>query len=135
MKTTIEIPDIITFTICTDHNYVIFSITSQNPGFIEWINDTPYVDYAIGELASPNTSHGKVLYEGTCTACHGSDGRQILFDGTLGVGGIARDEPTVEILHKIRSGQPGTSMPSAIVNGWSIQDSVDVLGYIKTLPD
>ncbi|KKL08926.1 hypothetical protein LCGC14_2570990, partial [marine sediment metagenome] len=99
------------------------------------INDTPYVDYAIGELASPNTSHGKELYAGTCTACHGGDGRQILFDGTLGIGSIARDEPTVEILHKLRSGQPGTSMPSAIVNGWSIQDSVDVLGYIKTLPE
>ncbi len=97
------------------------------------INDALYIDYATAELISPDTSHGKVLFDGTCAACHGSDGKQILIDGELSVGDVARDEPTVEILHKIRFGQPGTEMPSAFVNGWSIQDAADVLGYIKAL--
>ena len=97
------------------------------------INDTMYIDYATAELKSPDASHGKVLYEATCAACHGSDGKQILIDGELSVGEVARDEPTVELLHKIRVGQPGTAMPSAFVNGWSMQDVVDTLGYIKTL--
>ncbi len=97
------------------------------------INDALYIDYATAEPISPDRSHGKLLFDGTCAACHGSDGKQILIDGSLGVGDVARDEPTVEILHKIRFGQPGTEMPSAFVNGWSIQDVVDTLGYIKTL--
>ncbi len=38
------------------------------------------------------------------------------------------------MLYKIRVGQPGAPMPSALVNGWSIQDVLDVLAYIMTLP-
>jgi thiosulfate dehydrogenase len=49
------------------------------------------------------------------------------------VGTLANGNPW-EVLHKIRFGNPGTPMPSAVANGWSIQDVVDVLGYAQTLP-
>jgi thiosulfate dehydrogenase len=100
------------------------------------INTAPHVDYTAAgmPLIGADADHGKPHFETVCALCHGSDGRQILIDGTLGVGDVARDEPTVEIIHKIRSGQPGTAMPSAVVNGWSIQHVIDVLAYIKTLP-
>jgi hypothetical protein len=48
------------------------------------------------------------------------------------VGGIASGNPW-EFLHKVRAGQPGTAMPSAIVNGWTEQDVVDVLSYAHEL--
>jgi thiosulfate dehydrogenase len=98
------------------------------------INDTMYIDYATAEPLSPNASNGAALYAGTCVMCHGADGKQILIDGELSIGDVARDEPAVEILHKIRVGQPGTLMPSAFVNGWSVQDAADVLAHIMALP-
>ena len=100
------------------------------------INDTQYFDYNTPGIPplNPDLSNGKTLFSGTCTTCHADDGKQIVIAGEFGIGDIARNEPTVEILHKIRSGQPGTEMPSAIVNGWSVQYQIDVLGYVRSLP-
>ena len=99
------------------------------------INDTPYFDYTADGIPplNANLSNGEALYGSVCAACHGDDGRQILIEDELGIGAIARDEPTVEILHKVRFGQPGTGMPSSLVNGWSVQEAVDVLAYVQTL--
>ncbi|MEE8473220.1 MAG: cytochrome c, partial [Dehalococcoidia bacterium] len=97
------------------------------------INDTLFIDYATAKPISADLGSGKSLFETTCALCHGTDGKQIVIDG-MGIGEISRDEPAVEILHKIRVGQPGTAMPSAVVNGWSSKDAADVLGYIMTLP-
>ncbi|MDP2935449.1 MAG: hypothetical protein Q8O86_03045, partial [Dehalococcoidia bacterium] len=49
------------------------------------------------------------------------------------VGTIAVDNPW-ELLHKVRSGQPGAAMPSAIESGWQTQDAVDVLAHAQSLP-
>ncbi len=97
------------------------------------INDTMYIDYATKEVIGADIANGKELYEATCVMCHGSDGKTIEFDGA-GVGAIADGNPW-ETLHKIRFGQPATSMPSGIASGWSIQDAVDVLGYSQALPE
>ncbi|MBF8268141.1 MAG: cytochrome c family protein [Dehalococcoidia bacterium] len=97
------------------------------------INDTLYINYATKATIGANLSNGQTLYNSTCALCHGANGRQILFDGTDGIGDVAKDNPW-ETLHKIRAGQPATGMPSAIGNGWSLQDAVDVLGYAQTLP-
>ena len=55
MKTTIEIPDIISFTIETDvdNATVTFSIASQNPDFTKWIHDNPYQSNGL-EIKSMN---------------------------------------------------------------------------------
>ena len=97
------------------------------------INDTLYIDYAAKAPIGADVTNGQALYSSTCSMCHGADGRQILFDGVDSLGDIAQGNPW-ETLHKIRSGQPATAMPSAIVSGWSIQDALDVLGYAQTLP-
>jgi thiosulfate dehydrogenase len=94
------------------------------------------VDYAAKAPVGGDTANGQALFEGTCAACHGADGRTINFhdpEEPEFVGNIAVDNPW-EFIHKVRSGQPGTPMPSSIANGWSMQDVVDVLAYSQTLP-
>jgi thiosulfate dehydrogenase len=104
-------------------------------GFLKYglINDTEYINYSTKAAINANTANGQTLYEQTCSVCHGADGRLLLFGGEDGVGDIADGNPW-EFIHKVRAGQPGTAMPSAIEAGWSIQDVVDVLGYSQTLP-
>ncbi|MEE8373320.1 MAG: c-type cytochrome [Dehalococcoidia bacterium] len=97
------------------------------------INDTMYIDYATKTPLNVDATNGQARYEQTCSACHGADGRLILFGGEDGVGNVANDNPW-EFAHKVRAGQPGTAMPSAIVSGWSIEDVMDVLGYSQSLP-
>ncbi len=98
------------------------------------INDAVAIDYSTMMPVTANVSNGEVLFTATCMMCHGEDGRQILIDGELGIANVVLDEPIVEIVHKIRVGQPGTTMPSAIVNGWDIQTVLDVWSYLLTLP-
>ena len=101
------------------------------------VNDTLYFDYnAPGDPPiNPDTANGEALYTATCVLCHGADGRTIIIsaDDDWGVGGVARGEPTQEISHIIRTGNPGTAMPSGLASGWSTQDAVDVLAYIMTI--
>ena len=96
------------------------------------LNDTLYINYATRATIGADVANGQTLYDATCAMCHGADGKQIDFHDGEGVGGVARDNPW-ETLHKIRAGQPATSMPSSIINGWSLQDALDVMGYSATL--
>jgi thiosulfate dehydrogenase len=93
-----------------------------------------YIDYST-KAALGNAVRGETLYGGTgqCVNCHGADGRLIDFGGGEGVGDLARGNPW-ETLHKIRWGHPGTSMPSAVGNGLSTQNHVDILTYSQSLP-
>jgi thiosulfate dehydrogenase len=82
------------------------------------------------KLATGDVENGLLLYEiGGCLKCHGVDGNQI---PEVAVGEVARDNPW-EILHKIRFGQPGTRMPSAIQKGLTLQEQIDILTYAQTL--
>lgn len=94
------------------------------------------IDGESKEAVGGDPSNGQALYETTCTACHGADGRMINFgdeEDPEYVGTIALGNPW-EFIHKVRAGQPGTQMPSAIEGGWSYQDVVDVLAYSQSLP-
>lgn len=97
------------------------------------IDESQYIDYATKKPKSADAAKGKQLYENTCVACHGADGKLILFDGKDSLGFLANDNPW-EVLHKIRFGQPGAGMPSGIEQQQSIQDGVNILSYAQTLP-
>jgi thiosulfate dehydrogenase len=84
-------------------------------------------------ISGADTDNGQALYDASCAVCHGSDGLSIDFGGGDGVGSLANDNPQ-ETLHKIRFGHPGSAMPSGVGNGWSLQESIDVLAYSQTLP-
>jgi len=94
-----------------------------------------YIDLSTKE-ANGDAMNGETLYlgSGQCVTCHGADGKAIDFGEGEGVGDLARDNPW-ETLHKIRFGHPGSSpeMPSAIENGLSIDDQVDILTHAQTL--
>ena len=96
------------------------------------IDLAPYVDSATKKAVGANAAEGKKLFDSTCVACHGADGRTLKF-GEEVVGTIASDNPW-EFVHKVRFGQPGAPMPTAVELGWTMQQVVDVLGYAQTLP-
>jgi thiosulfate dehydrogenase len=85
------------------------------------IDMTQYINLSTKE-ANGNEANGETLYSG----------KTIDFGDGEGVGDLARDNPW-ETLHKIRFGHPGSSMPSAVDNGLSIDDQVDILTYSQAL--
>jgi thiosulfate dehydrogenase len=95
-----------------------------------------YIDPETKAAIGGDGANGGALYDGTCAACHGVDGKTINFGDAAEpeyVGTLAADNPW-EFIHKVRVGQPGTQMPSAIVTGWDIDEVIDVLTYAQTLP-
>lgn len=96
----------------------------------------PVIDDQSKTAASGDKTNGATLYEGTCSQCHGEDGRQVNFGSPLEpeyIGTIARDNPW-EFIHKVRIGQPGTEMPASVELGWGMQNVLDVLVYTQSLP-
>lgn len=95
---------------------------------------TPYVN-ADGTV-NGDPAHGRDLFEGTCAACHGVDGKELNFGDDAEpefIGTVAADNPW-EFFHKASFGQPGVPMPAGRALGWSLQDIADVLSYAQTLP-
>lgn len=90
-----------------------------------------------GDPVHGNVNAGAYLFNANCTLmCHGNQGTMINFgnaDKPEFVGTVASGNPW-EFIHKVRSGQPGTKMPSAIMNGWTDREIRDVLAYARTLP-
>jgi thiosulfate dehydrogenase len=100
------------------------------------IDVSPFIDADSKAAIGGDEANGGMLYTATCVVCHGEDGRTLNFgddDDPEYVGTIAIDNPW-EFIHKVRAGQPGTPMPSAIDLGWILQEVVDVLTFAQTLP-
>jgi len=139
IKSTREIVNILKGSVNPNHN---FSALIGSDGLTKLamfiagggiIDENTYIDYKTKKPIVSDVKHGKELFDSTCSLCHGLDGRTLKFDGVDVIGTISNDNPW-EFLHKVRFGQPGTSMPTGIEKDWSIKDAVDVLGYSQTLP-
>ena len=80
---------------------------------------------------------GSYIFNTNCAnMCHGGPGTMINFgdrEKPEFIGTVANKNPW-ELIHKVRAGQPGTRMPSAIINKWSDKDIIDLLSYASTLP-
>ncbi len=100
----------------------------------EMADITPYVN-ADGTV-SGDPANGRDMFEGTCAACHGVDGKKINFgddEEPEYVGTVASDNPW-EFFHKASFGQPDAPMPSGVGLGWTMEQIADLLAYVKTLP-
>lgn len=87
-------------------------------------------------MIDPNYTHGQSLYQSTCQACHGEDGKKIVFriegiDEYLG--SVANRDPW-RFLHRTRFGVAGTDMPIGMTLGWQPSDGRDILVYAQSLP-
>jgi thiosulfate dehydrogenase len=89
-----------------------------------------YIDSDTKAIIGGDVSNGEELYVDTCSFCHGDDG----LGQHEALGELANGNPW-ETLHKIRFGQPGVGMPAAVDNNWTIQETVDLLAYLQTLPE
>jgi thiosulfate dehydrogenase len=101
------------------------------------IDETQYIDYSTKKPKAADAAKGKQLYESTCAACHGTDGKMLNFGDAAEpefAGTIALDNPW-EFIHKVQFGQPGEAMPAGIEQQKTIQDALDILAHAQTLPD
>ena len=100
------------------------------------VDDSALIDSATLKAKGGNPAHGKQLFESTCAACHGADGKMIVFR-TEGIneflGSVANRDP-YRFLHRTRFGVAGTEMPVGRELGWKDADGVDVLAYAQSLP-
>jgi thiosulfate dehydrogenase len=100
------------------------------------VNTDSYLD-AKGNPLGGDLNSGAYLFNTNCTQmCHGGPGTMINFgkpDKPEYLGTVANKNPW-ELIHKVRAGQPGTKMMSAIINKWSQKDILDLVRYVRTLP-
>jgi thiosulfate dehydrogenase len=86
---------------------------------------------------SGDINSGSYIFNTNCAhMCHGGPGTMINFgdrEKPEFIGTVASKNPW-ELIHKVRAGQPGTRMPSAIINKWRDKDIIDLLSYTRTLP-
>ena len=80
-------------------------------------------------------SRGAKIFQNICASCHGFQGTKLDWgegDDHKFVGTEANANPW-EVLHKIRNGHPGHEMVA--MRAFPIETAIDILTYIKTLPE
>jgi thiosulfate dehydrogenase len=100
------------------------------------IDDSLYIDSVSMRVIGGDVPHGEMLFQTTCSGCHGEDGAKIIFRGEgidEALGDVAKRDPW-RFLHRTRFGNAGTSMPIGAELGWSPANGRDVLAYVQTLP-
>ncbi|MDT3686940.1 MAG: cytochrome c [Pseudorhodoplanes sp.] len=96
-------------------------------------NADRHIDPRTGNVKG-DTKRGAALFQTTCAACHGFDGRALNW-GTAqepGYIGTEANKFPHEVLHKIRNAHPGAAMIN--LRGFPFKDAIDILAYSRTLP-
>lgn len=98
------------------------------------VDMTMFLDMETRKVNAGNTDRGREIFQTTCAACHGFDGRMLDWgdgDEHNFVGTEAVDVPD-EVMHKILSAHPGVQMIN--LRAFPYQDAIDVMAYAATLP-
>ncbi|MBI2852492.1 MAG: c-type cytochrome [Chloroflexi bacterium] len=141
-KTIAELTAILKGSANSNHNFSTYLNDAQITALASFlkegatIDEKQYIDYTTKKPKVADAAKGKGLYDSRCAACHGADGKTLNFGDAEEpeyVGTLALDNPW-EFIHKVRFGQPGAPMPSAVEQNWSIQDILDILAHTQTLP-
>ncbi len=121
------------------HGYSEAMIPDEQIGYLSTflseglIDMNAVIDFETGDVMG-DPSNGAAIFQTTCAACHGFDGRAFDWgdaDEPGFVGTEAVGNPW-ETLHKIRNGHPGVEMIN--LSAFSLQDSADLLAFARTLP-
>lgn len=88
------------------------------------------IDLQSKKAKGGDAAKGRGYYDTLCANCHGLDGKKI--SAMEAMGAIANKNPW-EVLHKIRSGQPGENMPALLALPQDI--AVDLLAYTQSMPE
>ncbi len=100
------------------------------------IDDSQFINPVSLRPINADVQHGQQLYQSNCIACHGSDGKMIVFH-TEGIseflGSVANRDPW-RFLHRTLFGNAGTDMPVGVRLGWKPEDGRDILAYAQALP-
>jgi mono/diheme cytochrome c family protein len=94
-----------------------------------------YVDLKTRKIIAGNVDRGREIFQTTCAACHGFDGRLLNWgskEEPAYVGTEGREVPD-EVLHKILNAHPGVQMIN--LRAFPVEDAVDVLAFTATLPE
>jgi mono/diheme cytochrome c family protein len=94
-----------------------------------------YVDLKTRKIIAGNVDRGREIFQTTCAACHGFDGRLLNWgskEEPAYVGTEGRDVPD-EVLHKILNAHTGVQMIN--LRAFPVENAVDVLAYTATLPE
>jgi thiosulfate dehydrogenase len=136
-----------------DLENVLRGATNRDHDFSRYIQNSDIADLALflrkglidsdkivnnnGIPVKGSINSGKYIFANNClNLCHGEFGANINFGDDEEheyIGTVANGNPW-ELIHKVRAGQPGANMPSAIINKWDEQDLRDLLTYVRTLP-
>lgn len=120
-----------------DHDFSKYLNEAQLNALVAFIQQLPDTSAYINadKTVNGDAAKGKVVFENTCKACHGEDGKLLNFGSEAEpeyVGTVAGNP--WEAFHKISYGQPGAPMPAGVEQGWSWQDIADIVAYAQTLP-
>lgn len=85
-------------------------------------------------LIAGDPGRGAELFQTTCAACHGYDGRALNWgeDGENNYVGTEAAALPDEVIHKILNAHPGAQMIN--LRALPLSDAIDVLAYAATLP-
>lgn len=94
---------------------------------------TKFVDPKTREVKG-DAERGKTLFQTTCAACHGYDGKLLVWgpqNAPEYVGTVANKYPE-EFLHKVRNSHPGAMMIN--LRALPMADAANILAFAKGLP-
>lgn len=96
-----------------------------------------FIDYETRKVipGSGDFERGRAIFQTTCAACHGFDGRALDWgeDGEHNFVGTEAQEVPDEVFNKISNAHPGAAMINT--RAFPMSDRISLMNYIATLPD
>lgn len=93
-----------------------------------------FIDLDTRKVTAGNPERGRAVFQTTCAACHGFDGRALDWgeDGAHNYVGTEAAALPDEVMNKILNTHPGVAMIN--LRAFPVEVAIDVLAYIATLP-
>lgn len=93
-----------------------------------------FIDYDTRKVNAGDADRGREIFQTTCAACHGFDGRALDWgtDGGHNFVGTEAAELPDEVFNKISNAHPGAAMINT--RAFSVEDRINLMAYIATLP-